>query len=167
MNFKIISEHYWKKFAPILILILLFANLSCKNKNIIYHENILIPNSIWDMNKTMKFYTEINEISVPYNLYLNVKHTQNYSAVNLWLFISSQSPEGKIQIDTLECMLTNYEYEWLGKGRGDIKNVKIIFKDSIAFPVKGEYIIEIQHGMRTENLPEIVEIGLTIEKCSL
>ena len=166
-NYKKINKSYLKKNTQIFLILLLLVTYSCNNKNIVYNENIIIPNSVWNMNKTMKFHTEINEINVPYNLYINVKHTENYPAINLWLFISSKSPEGNIQIDTLECMLTNYKYEWLGKGRGDTKNAKIVFKDSVAFPVKGEYLIEIQHGMRTENLTEIMGIGLIIEKCSL
>ncbi len=146
----------------LLITILLLVFSACNNA--VYKESFEIPNSIWDMNNVLQYKADIQEIDDNYNIYLDIKHTRKYPAQNLWLFIKTTAPNGVYQQDTIECFLANEEYKWNGKGSGDKWKVKIPFKGDIKFPAKGMYIFEIQHGMRREKLPEVMEVGVVIEK---
>lgn len=139
---------------------------SCK-KNVVYQENVKIPDNIWDMNNIAVFKPTIDSINIPYNLNINVRHAHLYPSQNLWLFISTISPSGINQVDTFECLLADDKGKWLGDGAGDIWDVEIPYKQEIAFPEAGEYQIQIQHGMRMEKLPLIMEIGISIEKAHL
>ena len=93
-----------------------------------------------------------------------MRNTQFYMAQNLWVFIKTSSPTNKVQYDTLNCVLADDKGQWLGSGMGDIWDITIPYKQSIGFPEKGQYTVEIKHGMRMDKLPMILEIGLRVEK---
>jgi len=72
-----------------------------------------------------------------------------------------------VQYDTLNCLLANDKGEWLGEGMGDIWDLSVPYKQSIGFPEKGQYTVEIKHGMRMQKVPMIMEIGLRVEKAEI
>ena len=146
----------------IISLILLFS-ISCDSKKL-YESNVEIPEGIWDVNNVAQFKFGIEETSIPYNLKVNVRNTQFYMAQNLWVFIKTSSPTNKVQYDTLNCILADDKGKWLGSGMGDIWDITIPYKQSIGFPEKGQYTVEIKHGMRMDKLPMVLEIGLRVEK---
>ena len=152
-----------KKHLFILIsLILPILFVSC-NRNRVYEKNIEIPNSLWNKNYMTQYEFTIDKIDIPYNIYVNVRHSEMFASRNLWLFVTTTSVEGKTQRDTLNCTLADETGKWLGSGMGDIFDIQIPFKKKIGFPIKGMYKINIEHGMRMENLPLISEIGLRVE----
>ena len=51
-----------------------------------------------------------------------------------------------------------------GKWNGDIYDNQIPFKRNVKFPAAGKYMFEIQQGMRIDNIPLIMDVGLRIEK---
>lgn len=150
----------------ILILALSLSIFSCKSKTV-YNESIEIPDFSWDMNNLAKFEPTIDSLNIPYDILLKIRHAHLYPSSNLWLFISTTSPSGKMQVDTFECLLADETGEWFGDGAGDIWDVEIPYQQNIAFSEQGKYLITIQHGMRMEKLPLIMEIGLCIKKAEL
>ncbi len=146
-----------------LIIFLMIFAVSCNN-NSIYKESKKVPNSIWDMNNILKFQANVEDVEQEYNIDIRIRHAEFYPSQNLWLFITTTAPDGVFQKDTLECILADQDYKWKGKGLGQIWDVKVPFKKDIKFIEKGEYLFEIQHGMRLEQLPQIMEIGVEINK---
>jgi gliding motility-associated lipoprotein GldH len=118
----------------------------------------------WPLNKAVKFEFDIATTKVPYNLYVNVRNSESYPYKNLWLFIRTKTPSGKVEVDSLDCKLADDTGKWLGDGAGDIWDNKIPFKNRVGFPEVGKYTVEIQHGMRSEPLPAVLEVGLLVEK---
>jgi gliding motility-associated lipoprotein GldH len=78
--------------------------------------------------------------------------------------VKTTFPNGKFSTDTLECILADEKGKWLGKGLGDIYDNQIPFKRNVRFPQAGTYVFEIQQGMRSDNIPLIMDVGLRIEK---
>jgi len=138
--------------------------LSACNKNKIYESNVTLPDMTWPSTKAVKFEFEISNTQTPYNLYVNVRNSESYPYKNLWLFIHTKTPSGKVELDSLDCKLADDAGKWLGDGVGDIWDNKIKFKQRIGFPETGKYTLEIQHGMRTETLSAVMEVGLLVEK---
>ena len=60
-------------------------------------------------------------------------------------------------------MLADDKGKRFGKGLGDVHELKLPFKTNAYFPTKGIYTFNICHGMRTENLKGVYDIGLRIE----
>ena len=70
-----------------------------------------------------------------------------------------------LQRDTIECDLADSYGRWLGNG-ASIYELPLLYTSSYQFARTGEYLFTIQHGMRTEWLQGITDIGLIIEECN-
>jgi gliding motility-associated lipoprotein GldH len=136
---------------------------ACDNKRI-FEENATIPDSNWASTNKIKFNVPIKDPSTAANFYINVRNADGYPYSNLYLFVKTTFPNGKFSTDTLECILADEKGKWLGKGLGDIYDNQIPFKRNVRFPQAGNYVFEIQHGMRSEIVPLIMDVGLRIEK---
>ncbi len=151
----------------ILVLSLSFLLLTACDNNRIFEENISIPNKEWmvDYKPTFKF--EIQDTTLFYNFYINLRNNTDYPYSNLYLFVNSYLPDGSMATDTLEVYLANREGKWLGKGLGKIKESRFFLRQNLVFPRKGEYSIEIEQAMRVEKLIGIEDIGIRIERAEL
>jgi gliding motility-associated lipoprotein GldH len=137
--------------------------VACDNKRLL-DENVSLPDSGWNVNDKKKFELQVSDIAIPANFYVNVRNADGYPYSNVYLYIKTTFPDGKFSNDTLECLLADEKGQWLGDGLGDIYDNQILFKRNVRFPMVGKYTFEMQHGMRLENLPLIMDIGLRIEK---
>ncbi len=154
----------YKILLHLVVSVLLFA--SC-DSNKLYESNVEIPKGSWDIDHVAQFKFAIEDTQIPYNLKVNVRNTEFYMSQNLWIFIKTTSPSNKVQYDTLNCILANDKGEWLGEGMGDIWDLTVPYKQSIGFPEKGQYTVEIKQGMRMQKVPMIMEIGLRVEKAEI
>jgi len=155
-----------KKTRLILLLVSTIVCLflfSC-DENRIYEENREIPDATWSSGNGLKFEVDVKDPSIPANFYINVRNADGYPFSNLYLFIKTTFPNGIISADTLECVLADENGKWLGNGLGDIYDNQIPFKRNVRFPLPGKYSFEIKHGMRSDILPLIMDVGLRIEK---
>jgi gliding motility-associated lipoprotein GldH len=138
--------------------------LGACNDNRIFDDNQSIPESGWDSSNVISFDVEIKDPATPANFYVNVRNADGYPYSNLFLFLKTKFPDGKQSNDTLECVLADENGKWIGKGVGDIYDNRIPFKSNVRFPMAGVYRFEISHGMRSNNIPLIMDVGLRIEK---
>lgn len=136
---------------------------SCDGKRV-FEKNAELPDNVWNVNNVVKFDVDITDAKTPANFYVNVRNADGFPYSNLYLYIKTKFPNGQESNDTLECVLADETGKWLGDGMGDIYDNQIAFKRNVRFPVTGKYTFEMQHGMRVENLPLIMDVGLRIEK---
>lgn len=130
----------------------------------VFDENKAIENNAWDMNNKLVFEIEIPDPSISYNVYLNVRNAGWYPFSNLFVFINTQLPDGKLTRDTAECVLADKDGRWLGDGLGDIWDNRILFRKNFKFSQGGKYVFTLEHGMRVNPLPGIADAGIRIEK---
>lgn len=150
-------------FSSAIFLLCVVFFYSCDQARI-FEQDQDIPESGWDSKNILKYDVDITDPATPANFYINVRNADGYPYSNLYLFIKTSFPNGKMSNDTLECVLADEKGKWLGSGMGDIYDNQIPFKRNVRFPLAGKYTFEIQHGMRTEIVPLIMDIGLRIEK---
>ncbi len=150
-----------KKVVYTLFIIFFFSACS---KNHFFEGYVEIPQKIWNQNEVVKFLPEITDVNSLYNISLSIRHTKKYQYGNLWLFIHIKSPSGKLQIDTVNCILVNDNNSWKGRCSGSVCNYTVAYADSVKFSEPGTYSFEIEQGLRKKNLPMITELGLIIDK---
>lgn len=147
----------------LLIILLLLQGSGCRN-NVTYTDSISFSSEIWKVDNLVEFKPEISDTAGIHNIYFTIRSGSAYPFRNIWFFVNTVSPSGKSMTDTLQFMLADEKGKWYGRGFGDIRELNLPFKTGIYFPEKGIYQIRIRHGMRTENLKGVYDIGLRIER---
>lgn len=147
----------------ILFLLTIVSFTACDRTRVFesYHE---IDGTGWNKDSVVTFKFTIEDTIQGHNLYINLRNKGNYPNSNIWLFLSVDSPDGTTLSDTIEFTLADPTGKWLGSGLGDLFDNQIIYRSNIYFPQTGAYLFNIQHGMRSEILEGIRDIGIRVEK---
>jgi len=148
----------------ILLFFLIVGFVSCQNENKkeVYHS---FNNNTWNTDSIVSFELDNIDTTSSHDLYLMVRHTTNFKFQNLFLFTNFEN-----QQDTLELFLSEKSGRWLGKGFGEIKELKIRIKENVNFKENQDQIFSVEQAMRYEdlekiiNLTEIVAVGIGLYK---
>lgn len=146
-----------------LLLALLVLLTSC-NKNVVYSEYKTFKEEAWYAKDKAVFDLEMTDTQSLNNISLMVRHGDAYPFNNLFLFVSTKYPDGKILTDTMEIVLASQKGEWLGSGVGDIFDFKVPVKKNVRFPLAGKYQFSFEQAMRVDPLPMVLDFGFEIEK---
>jgi gliding motility-associated lipoprotein GldH len=146
-----------------LILILSLLLLSC-NSNVVYTDSKAMADETWKLLDIPAFKVPITDTLNSNNVIFTIRNGSSFPFRNIYLFVSTTSPDGKTITDTLQYNLADEKGNWYGKGFGDIHELNLPYKSNVFFPRKGTYEFKIQHGMRIENLRGVYDFGLRIEK---
>jgi gliding motility-associated lipoprotein GldH len=147
----------------ILILTSLALSLSCK-RDIVYSDTFTIQKETWDLTQIPSFNINIEDTISANNIYFMLRTGSDYPYRNIYFFVSTELPDGKTITDTMHYNLADEKGNWYGKGFGDVHSLDLPYKSNIYFPLKGNYLFKIQHGMRIENLKGVYDIGVKIQK---
>ncbi len=147
-----------------IITLIFFLLLSSCNSNVVYTNTQPMKGEIWKLSDTPTFEVPVNDTLTSSNVIFTVRNGSSYPFRNIYLFVSTISPDGKTLTDTLQYNLADEKGKWYGKGFGDIHELNLPYKSNVYFPRKGIYVFKIQHGMRMENLKGVYDFGLKIVK---
>jgi gliding motility-associated lipoprotein GldH len=151
------------KFSSVLILIFLLLLISC-NSNIVYTHSQAMAEETWKLMDIATFKVPIKDTLNSNNVIFTIRNGSAFPFRNIYLFVTTTSPDGKKITDTLQYNLADEKGKWYGRGFGDIHEMNLQYKSNVYFPIKGIYEFKIQHGMRIENLKGVYDFGLRIEK---
>lgn len=150
--------------SRIISLVFFALLLSSCNKNIVYSKYQTFENNEWYAKDKAVFEIDITDTQTLNNISLMVRHADAYPYNNLFLFVTTSYPDGKILKDTMEVVLANSNGEWQGSGAGDIFDFKVPIKKNVRFPISGHYRFEFEQAMRVDPLPLLMDFGFEIEK---
>ncbi len=136
--------------------------ISC-DQNRYYEKNEAIDQNIWYYRDAKTFEVDIVDSLQAFNFYINVRNTIDYEYANLYFFIKTELPNGKLAVDTIECQLANLEGKWLGSGSSEFRDNSFILRQNMRFTQKGMYRFYLKHGMRSDSLQGIADVGIRLE----
>lgn len=116
----------------------------------------------WYADSLVQIECPVSDTLSLYDMQLGLRYTDDYRYSNLWLFITTVSPDGTQHLDTLNATLCDAYGRWLGSGVGGQMQQAIPFKSSVRFNQSGMWRIVVQQGMRDNCLSGITAIGLKI-----
>ena len=145
------------------LLLIFFAAVSCSSGEVYFQYRTVNPEG-WDKDSLCVFEIEIPAADVLYNVYLHIRSMPDYPCQNIWFFLSQENPGGQTAKDTVEYYLADSRGRWLGKGAGAVKEMLVLYAEDYSFEETGICTFNIGHGMRTERLRGISEIGMRVEK---
>ena len=142
--------------------LVLIALSSCNSQSF-YDHNEETPTQ-WSSIDSLHFNFDVTDTISTFNMYINVRNTTDYQYSNIYFFMQINFPDGLKSIDTLEIFLADRKGNWLGKGMGKNKDSQVLFRKHGRFPMSGNYRIDIEQAMRTEQLTGIKSVGIRIEQ---
>jgi gliding motility-associated lipoprotein GldH len=147
----------------ILLLTSLILSVSC-GRDVVFTDSIAIPERTWTLDEKPSFEVQVSDTIIANNISFILRTGSDYPFRNIFLFVSTVLPDGKILTDTVQYNLADEKGDWYGRGFGDLHSLSLPYKSNIYFPLKGTYLFNVQHGMRIEDLEGVYDIGLRVEK---
>ena len=156
---------YYKFFAFALSLSILAG--ACIPANV-YEKNYSFKSHNWSNKTTPNFSFNISDTTSNYAVYIYLRHTDAYPYSNIWINISTKMPNGALTVQKVELNLAEKKGKWLGRGMDEIVEHKISLNSngSTRFNQIGIHTLQLQQIMRENPLPEILSIGVGLEKLS-
>ena len=144
------------------LMLLVIVFFSC-NDNIVFSEFQPVQDKKWDKRDVFAFQFEIKDVSVPYNISMQLRNSRLYPYQNIGVIFEESGLSGTLNLDTIECMIADSTGKWKGNGITLFQN-QFPVKENYHFPDTGNYTIGIRHVMLDDRLTGIEDIGLLIEK---
>ncbi|AJR02821.1 gliding motility lipoprotein GldH [Siansivirga zeaxanthinifaciens] len=153
----------------LLFLIFSFLFVAC-DSNSVYDVYKSVPQK-WHKNSIVTFQLKAPDSTNAYNLFVNLRNTNDYKYNNLFLIVEMVFPHGKTIKDTLEYKMADPTGKLLGTGFTDVKENKLWYKEAVVFKEAGTYTVNIQQAMREHgkvngvvDLEGITDVGFRVEK---
>ncbi len=140
------------------------ALYSCTRTGV-FEKNVPIPAHEWQSAYEPKIEFDLNDTTAVYNVYIVLRHNNEYAYNNLWVKAKVKEPgsqEWKSQ--QYELPLANNNKGWLGTGMDDIFEHRILIQPQTRFTKAGKYEYMVQQIMRDDPLLHVFNVGLRIEK---
>lgn len=154
--------------TSLIVLLLAALFVSCDDKRVF--DEYKSVGTAWNKDSIVSFTFTQDDIAKPYNLFVNIRDNNDYQFSNLFLIVSMQQPGGLTHVDTLEYQMANPDGTLMGDGFSSIKENKLVYKEKVKFPKKGEYKVNIRQAVRAtgkvdgvKELEGITEVGFRIE----
>lgn len=138
----------------------------CDKGPVVYKEYTDITDGKWYIKNVPSFTFRIDDTTATYNLYYTLRNNLSYPYYNLYLtryLIDNQGKELESRLDEL-ILLDPKTGKPLGDGLGDLLDHKVLIKRNYRFPHAGSYTLRIRQYMRQDPLPDIVSVGISVEK---
>ncbi len=158
-----------RKFFSFLFCLLLTAGslylFSC-TKIDLYEKVDAVPKHQWQSSYKPTFSFIIKDTTVPYQVYLILRHNNQYQYNNIWVNLYAKGPVDSTQKFSLELPLANKD-GWLGTGMDDIFEHRIavaLDPQKFRFSNQGNYTFTLEQIMREDPLPHVMDVGIRVEK---
>lgn len=123
-------------------------------------------NRKWSAREVVTFDFEIQNANLPYNLYYRVRNTLSYPYYNLYITYEIVDSQGKVLVAKMidNNLMHPQTGEPLGSGSGDLFDNQFVLLSNHQFLAAGKYQVRLHQYMRVEELPEILAVGMRVEK---
>ena len=150
-----------------LVVLVAWLALGC-DTNAVYSEYADIEDGKWYIKNAPSFTFDIQDASVPYNIYYNLRNSLSYGYYNLYLTRYLRDATGKELESRLDELLLMDPKTGKpnGNGLGDLFDHKFLMKRNYRFPKPGKYTMQIRQYMRQDPLLNILSVGITVEKAN-
>lgn len=147
----------------IIFFLLLVTGIASCDKVELYERMQNIKNAAWDSQQVASFSFEIADTVKPYQIYVVLRHTNEYPFRNIWLNVGLQQPGDTLKYQQFELPLAAPD-KWLGTGMDDIyEHRALLFPQPVHFSKSGLVTFTLQHTMRRNPLPGVMQAGIRVE----
>jgi len=133
-----------------------------------YQKEEPVPQNAWQWQFQPVFKINIPDTTSVYTTYFVIRHTEAYQYSNLWMWVYTKKPgDTAFSRSRVNIQLAESSGQWLGRGMGEIWEQYMpvtLSTNEKLFPKAGTYEVKFEQNMRVNPLPEVLHIGLRVEK---
>lgn len=138
------------------------ALASCKQVALV-EQQTNIPGGQWQRSFIPEYQFNITDTTKDYKLYVVLRHTNRYEYRNIWLNVGIQYPQDSLRVQQFELPLAGAD-KWLGVGMDDVFERRVLLLPKpVRFHQTGTIRFTLQHTMRVDPLPHVLQAGLRVE----
>ena len=112
------------------------------------------------------FDVEVTDKLQTYDFEFTLSTTTDYAFSNLWIYISSKSPDDVTSKVAQRINIARSDGSWIGKASGTIVESKLIYRTQ-SFPFKGKYTFTIEQATQEETINNVLDIGFRVSPHSM
>ena len=142
---------------------LMLAFTACSQVEEHYFQFRSFSHTAWDAQEEIRFEVPVQSIQQLYNVFLEVRNTNEYNFRNIWLVVDVLNTDGSLQTDTIQADLADRHGKWYGSGIS-LYETEIPVQTDIQYPDSGIYVYTIKQGMSENPLRGIADVGLRVVK---
>lgn len=136
---------------------------SCNNNRIIdTHEALKDEKWSWSELKVYSF--EVQNTNLYHTVSINLRINKDYEFSNLYVLGHIRNPEGKIETQRMNFILTDETGKWQGSGSGNYVYYTMPLFSNKTFSKPGIYEIAIEQNMRDSVLNYVANVGVRVEE---
>jgi len=147
----------------LLVFIVLIVALSGCKQAALYERLHNIRKAAWSDQQVPSFTFDITDTTAAYNVYVVLRHTNQYPYRNIWLNVGLEQPGDTIRHQSFELQLAATD-SWLGTGMDDVyEHRALLFSRPVRFDRSGSVTFTLQQIMRQNPLPGVMQAGIRVE----
>ncbi len=134
---------------------------ACSDRHSGYSEFKTIPEQGWVYGDELTFIPTQLDTLTAREVYLAVRHTNDYPYSNLWLELCVNADSAYAVCDTVCLTLADDFGRWYGSGIGSARQFQLLLPKLLK--VNDSTTIRMRHIMRADTLRGIEQVGITVE----
>lgn len=138
----------------------LLSLVSC-DKGLIYSHNEVISEGVWTYEEVLEYDLMAEDTTKYFELFLDVKHSADFSYENFYTKISTVFPDGKKLFDVVSIQLADNMGSWNGDCSSKTCLSSLLLQEGFRFKQAGAHQIVLENYSR-ENLEGIEAIELRL-----
>ena len=153
------------KLLKLTIVLMLLAAITGCNENRIYSKHdTSFPKFRWEKSNKIEFTPEITDANPDYQIYVALRHVHGFQFPSLTVNVEYISPSGKSEKKDYSIKVVGADGEYLSDCAVDLCDLETLVEDKFKFKETGKYKIIVEHSMKQDPLPNVMEVGLIVDK---
>jgi gliding motility-associated lipoprotein GldH len=151
--------------SGILIIVLCIAAITsgCEQSRV-FDKNIAIGKDGWFYGEPLQFEVYINDTSYSYNMFVNVRHTDEFPYNNMWMNLTTTLPDNVQKTSKIDVQLSEPDGIWTGDCIDGICYNTVLVQKNFRFPATGKYVFTLEQDMRMNPMTGLLDVGIRVEK---
>lgn len=156
--------HIVKKSLYFICIAFLISLTACDSLGVA-EQLVSFEKQAWPAEQQPGFRFELKDTNSSYNIYFVLRHTDSYPYKNIWITYGHQySGEKTVTFENKNLTLADDATGWRGAAMVDIIEQRVLLTPN---PVKiqpGTSIFQVEHLMRINPLPHVLQAGVRLER---
>ncbi len=154
------------RFKNKFLLAIVFAVLviGCNENRIYETHKSGFTNYRWDKTNVVEFKPQISNVEENYMVYVAIRHVYGFQLKSVKVRVEIKSPSGKTSSKLYELKVFKNSNEYISDCAGDYCDLEVLVEKDFKFEEPGEYVFSISHEMDVDPVPNLMQIGLIIDK---